>query len=103
MDFYAASLERGLAARESAASDRFIDVDYRDFVADPMKVAERIHAHFGLDFSQQSRAALQAHATAHPQGQHGTHEYSLEQYGLTPEAVRDRFGDYIDRFDLPSD
>ena len=103
MDFYATSLERGLEARESVAADRFIDVDYRDFVADPMKVAERIHAHFNLDFSPQSRAALQAHVAAHPQGQHGTHEYSLRQYGLTPEAVRDRFDDYIERFDLPAD
>ena len=103
MDFYATSLERGLKARELVPSDRFFDVDYRDFVSDPMRVAERIHQYFGLDFSSGSKAELEAHAAAHPQGQHGTHEYSLEQYGLTPETVRARFADYIRDFDLPSD
>ena len=31
---------------------------------------------------------------------HGTHEYALEQYGLTPERVRTRLGAYIRRFGL---
>jgi hypothetical protein len=35
-----------------------------------------------------------------PQGKHGVHEYSPEQYGVVPETVRSAFRNYIDRFDL---
>ena len=31
---------------------------------------------------------------------HGAHRYALGDFGLTAEAVRERFGDYVGRFDL---
>ena len=102
MEFYASSLERGLEARERSDPERFVDVDYRSFVADPLGVAESIYTRFGLPDDPQVQAALRAHADAHPQGAHGRHEYSLEQYGLTPERVRKRFSDYIRRYALSS-
>jgi hypothetical protein len=103
LDFYASSLERGLAARERLDPRRVIDVVYRDFVDDNLRVAERIYGHFGLPLPPPAQAALRAHAEAHPQGAHGRHEYHLERYGLSPERVRERFRAYTERFDLPSD
>jgi hypothetical protein len=102
MEYYATSLERGLEARERSDPARFVDVDYDRFVADPQGVAESIYTHFGLPSGPQVQSALRAHAEAHPQGAHGRHDYSLEQYGLTSERVRARFGDYIRRYALPS-
>jgi len=29
------------------------------------------------------------------------HNYNLEMFGLSPEQVRGRMGDYIDRFNVP--
>ena len=34
---------------------------------------------------------------------HGKHEYNLGEYGLTEQLVLDRFGFYIDRFNVPMD
>jgi hypothetical protein len=103
MEFYAESLERGLAARERLDPGRVLDVDYRDFVADPLGRAHAVYAHFGLPAGAPVAAALEAHARAHPQGQHGRHEYALEQYGLDPARVRARFAAYSERFRQPSD
>jgi hypothetical protein len=36
-----------------------------------------------------------------PQHKHGRHRYSLEQFGLTPDAVTERLGDYAARFPDP--
>lgn len=32
------------------------------------------------------------------QGKHGAHKYSLEQFGLTEDMLRQDFGAYMDRF-----
>jgi hypothetical protein len=103
MDFYATSLERGLASRERLDPERFVDVDYREFVSDPVGSASRIYRHFGLDLGPDVVAALRTHAEANPQGRHGVHRYELEEYGLTQDLVRARFADYTARFGLPTD
>jgi len=103
MDFYATSLERGLAARDRRDSARFIDVTHDEFVARPMDVAAKIYGHFGLPFTASVRSALEAHTMANPKGRHGAHEYSLDDWGLTKEQVRERFAPYAERFGIEMD
>ncbi|MDJ0850109.1 MAG: sulfotransferase [Myxococcota bacterium] len=103
MEFYAKSLERGLAARDRHDPGRFVDVDYGDFVADPLAVARQVYDHFGLPLGPGVKEALETHAREHPQGKHGRHEYSLDEYGLSPERVRERFASYVERYGLPVD
>jgi hypothetical protein len=100
LDHLANALERGLAARDRADPARFIDVDYRDFIAAPMATAERIYSHFALPLSGATADALRAHIAANPQSKHGRHAYSLEEYGLTPSSVRSRLASYLARFSL---
>ena len=103
MDFYATSLERGLAARDRHDPAHFIDVTHDEFVERPIGVAEKIYGHFGLPFEAPVRSALKAHADANPKGRHGAHEYSLDDWGLTKERVRARFAPYAERFGVETD
>jgi hypothetical protein len=103
LEFLARSLERGLAARQRSDPSRFVDVDYREFVADPMASVKEIYRAFHLEFSAATERTMQEYVTANPQKKHGTHRYSMDEYGLTPEQVRARLRFYIDRFDLPAD
>jgi hypothetical protein len=103
MEFYATSLDRGLSERERQDARRFFDVDYRRFVDAPLAVAADVYAHFGLPLPAEAAAAFEEHVRANPRGKHGAHRYALEEYGLTPERVRERFAGYIERFCLPSD
>ena len=103
LEYYARSLERGLAARGRADPARFVDVRYDDFVADPLGSVQRVYGHFELDLSPAAAGAMHAHVRDNPQGKHGTHEYGLEEFGLTPEAVRVRLRAYIERYRLPAD
>ncbi len=100
LEFLGRSLERGLEARDRSDPRRFIDVMYDDLVRDPTTTVRRIYDHFGLGLTAETAAAMEAHVTANPQRAHGTHEYALEQYGLTPDRVRTRLGQYIRRFGL---
>ncbi len=98
LEFYARSVDRGLAAREKADPARFFDVPYADFTSDPLACVERIYAHFALPLPVASRAAIRAFAAENPEGKHGKHEYDLAQYGLDEQRVRARFASYVARF-----
>jgi hypothetical protein len=100
MDFYATSLERGLAARDRCDPQRFVDIRHDEFVDDPISVVERIYGHFGLPITAAARQSIEAHVKDNPEGRHGSHDYSLAEYGLEPAAVRARFAPYIDRFGI---
>jgi hypothetical protein len=103
LEYLARSLERGLAARDRSDPERFLDVDYHHFVEEPMEVVEQVYHHFGLELRSPTADAMRAHIRENPQHRHGSHRYSLAEYGLSPEAVRTRLADYIERFDLPAE
>lgn len=103
MDFYATSLERGLSARDRADPARFVDVSHDDFVAAPLRIAERIYHHFDLALTPRAQSAMKAHAQANPQGKHGRHEYTLDEFGLDRSAVLQRFAPYVKRFAIDVD
>ncbi len=100
MDFYATSLERGLAVRDQCDPARFIDINHDDFVSDSMGVVERIYDHFDLPRNQAVNQALKDHIAANPKGRHGKHEYQLDDWGLEADQVRARFAPYVERFGI---
>lgn len=100
LDFCASSLERGYAVRDAGDPARFFDLRFADFVADGLASMRAIYDHFGLALSPEAEAAMMRYLRENPRGKHGTHEYDLARYGLTPQAVRERLGWYIERFDL---
>ncbi len=103
MDFYATSLERGLAARDRSDPARFVDVSHDEFVDDPMSMVERIYQKFDLEIDGAAQSAMTEHIGQNPKGRHGAHEYDLADWGLTPEQVRERFAPYAERFSVDMD
>ncbi len=100
LDFCATSLERGYAVRDGSDPRRFIDIRFRDFVADSMGVIRQIYDHFEITLDRHAEAEMEKYLVANPRGKHGAHDYDLGRYGLSEERVRERLGWYIDRFDL---
>ena len=94
MEWYALSLEKGLADRAKLPAELFVDCSQREFVDDPMTVVAKVYEAFGLPLGDESRAAMQSHVDANPKGKHGKHEYDLAEYGLTREMIDQRFAFY---------
>jgi hypothetical protein len=94
MEWYALSLERGLEQRARLPEELFVDCSQQEFVEHPMALVERVYREFELPFSEEARAAMQAHIDANPKGKHGKHEYDLAAYGLTREVIDERFAFY---------
>jgi hypothetical protein len=71
---------------------QFCDVEYTDFVNDPIATIEGIYTYFGLELTGAGRAAM---SDIHDRSRQGLraprHTYALADYGLTAEQVKERF------------
>ena len=93
-------MRRGLAARAEIGEHRFIDASNDDVVRHPLQTFERIYEFLGMPVTPALQQKLQDYNSRNAPGNFGKHAYSPEQYGLTRQAIRSAFGDYIDRFGL---
>ncbi|MBC2638957.1 MULTISPECIES: sulfotransferase [unclassified Rhodococcus (in: high G+C Gram-positive bacteria)] len=95
LELWARGLEQFTAARAEHNPAQFIDVDYHDFVADPLGTVDGIYTHFGLELTAQAQGAMAAmHADSRRGDRRPSHRYTLEEFGLTAEQVDERFANY---------
>lgn len=92
LDTWGRGLERFNAVRSTANPAQFCDVDYFELIRDPIGTVENIYSHFGIEMTEGARAAIEA---TDEESKHGPrapkHTYSLADYGLTEDRVKDRF------------
>ncbi|EUA51891.1 sulfotransferase domain protein [Mycobacterium xenopi 3993] len=91
METWSRGLERFNAARAKYNPAQFYDVDYADFVADPIGTVKAIYRHFGLTLTDEALAAMEKATPKAKPAPGPKHRYSLADYGLTAESVKERF------------
>lgn len=96
-------LRRCLEVRDELAEGRFVDVDFRDTVSDPVGVVERIYAHIGMPMTETARSQINRYMNTHPREGRPKHTYTLEQFGFTEEEIRRRFRAYRERHIEPQE
>ncbi len=99
------ALERGLVTRSRRGGDgsQFFDMHFHEYLADPVGMVRRIYRHFGRELSDAAAGRMQAYLVTHPADEHGSHRYVLSDFGLEPDAVRERMKRYQEYFDVPSE
>ena len=86
-----------LEALEAHPEVRRAVVDYRDLTADPAETIEGIYRDLQLPLSDEFRAEL-AKQGKRARDHKPSHEYSLEEFGLEADGIRDRLQELFDRF-----
>jgi Sulfotransferase family len=99
VELWGTAVDRGLAARDRMGEDRFVDVQVRDLVADPVATVAGIYEAVGWPFTAEAEAGVSGWWADNPPGKHGAHEPDPAAYGLDPDVLRHRFADYLERFD----
>jgi Sulfotransferase family len=96
-------MERAMAFRAQSPqlSDRFFDLQYRDFTTDPMAAVEAVYHWLNIALPAEPRAAMTAFLADSRQGKHGKHDYTPEQFGMSAEAIRAGFSAYMDVYTVP--
>lgn len=96
---WAKAVRKAQSVRE-AHPGQVLDVIHGDFHRDPMAVIERIYRFIGMDLTPQAIGDMAQRIEEKPELSHGAHRYDVADFGLTGSEIRERFGDYIDRFAL---
>lgn len=94
-------LERSMKVREHRGGAPFFDLQYHDFMRDPIAAVRSIHGHFGLPFGPDTEERLRAYLAQNPKDKHGAHRYTLERFGLSAEQVDQQLAPYRERFSIP--
>jgi hypothetical protein len=96
------SYQHPLETLEAHPETRGSVVDYRDLTSDPAATIERIYQDLTLPMSGEYRELLAAEGKR--ERKHSTrHSYSLEEFGLEGDVIRERLGDLFDRFQWDAD
>ncbi len=72
-------------------------VDYRELVADPAATLEKVYTELGFDLSPQLRESLRS-AGRRAREHVSAHRYSLDEFGLEPDAIRTALADLFEQY-----
>lgn len=97
---FARSTRHAMAVRD-AGPERFCNVWYEDTVHAPRKVAEEVFAFLGRPLDDAAWAEMEQWREANRREARPAHEYTLEQFGLSPERIEREFAEYRERYILP--
>ena len=98
LEYARIGLDRAMEARKKIPESQIYDVRLRDMMASPMTVLKDIYSHFDLELDEEAAGLLEARISEKPTSQEGEHEYSIEEFGLTNEQVRETLKTYNERF-----
>jgi hypothetical protein len=100
LEMYASMMEAAMAARARAKPAQFCDFSFRDLIDDPVAAIARMYDHFGFELSAEAERRMRAWQAENPQGKHGGHHYTLEEFGLREDQIAERFAAYRSRFEV---
>ena len=100
LDYWAHAIEKGLEDRTEIPDNRIFDIQFADFISDPMEQIKRMYAHFGFELNQSNEKNMHNFLTADAANKKSSHKYTLEEFGLKEKQVRERFKEYTTQFDL---
>jgi hypothetical protein len=101
IDTFDLMIARQNAYRDKHGEDSILDIQYAEQLRDPIAEMRKLYDHFDEPLTKEAEAAMSRLLANNPQGKHGKHTYSLEEFGLTKQGVHTHFKDYCERFAIP--
>ena len=63
-----------------------------------MAAMKSLYSHFGWDLSAETEKCMRDHMQEYTQHKLGAHKYSLEEYGITEDEVRENLTEFLEYF-----
>ncbi len=97
-------LQRGMTLRDSGvlAPDQVVDVQFADFVRDPLATIRSLYARLDRELTAVAEQRMRDFLAAHP-GDGGGGRYTWADTGLDAGLLREQVGPYQERYGVPSE
>ena len=97
--------DRSIDFRESGRVDpsRIIDLQFRDFIADPIAEVRRIYDKFELELSPEVESAMRDYVANNPSDRDGKHNHRFADTGLDLDEERAKVARYQEYFGVESE
>ena len=82
---------------ENPEKSRFIDINYKTLILDPLRSLREIGIHCDLTIGDNYTHLIKNYLDQHPKGKHGTHHYNLKQFGLCENDLNSSFKEYKEK------
>jgi hypothetical protein len=82
----------------SRRPERFVDLPFKQTVAEPLATAQRVMTELGLTVEPSDLAAFEAYLDVNKQEKHGSHSYTAEDFGLSTEQLEKDFAFYTEAY-----
>lgn len=89
-------MERNIRALEKIDKGKVLHIEYKSLTSDPVGTVIKIQKHFNLPWSDVHLSALKESLKVHKKDRHGTHKYTLKDFGLNEPMISCAFSDYLD-------
>lgn len=88
-------MQRTLRACERVPADRLFHVRYLDTLNEPMSVVWKVYDFCGIELTSSAEEAIRRYDENNRQHQHGKHDYSLEEFGLSRDRIDAAYAEYL--------
>ncbi len=96
-------VERGMAFDREQRPGWCSHLLYHDLMADPVAAVRRIYEEHDTDVHPLHVRRMETWMQSRGQSAFGRHGYEAGDFGLSLPAIRERYGDYIARYEIPEE
>lgn len=97
-EYWASLTDRYLKVRDSLPLDRIVNANFSEICDDPVAVIERIYEKAGRKMTPGAIEGCKNYNESRPAHHWGKYSYTLEEYGLSEDAIKARFSEYLKIF-----
>ena len=95
LDFWQHNLNKGMSYREYLGPNQIVDINYIEFIKNPLDAIKNIYSVLGFDIDIETENKMEEYLIKQNKIKKEKHNYSLEEFDLSPEIVNDHFNNYM--------
>ena len=97
-------LEKAMKFRRSVSDPcKFIDIQYDEFITDPIRTLKDIYSGTGRRIDQKLVDILTQVDNKNTKGKYGSHKYSLNDFGINQETISSHYKEYLEYYNKLKD
>ncbi len=100
IDFWNHNLRKGMEDRKSLSSDQIVDIQYSEFVKNPLDHIKNTYQQLNFDMNIQTENKIQKYLEQDKNILKPEHRYTLDEFGLNQNDIKGQFKEYMLNYDF---